>query len=105
MSPKTGRNIECGVVFVAAGALLIWVPGEWFLEVAMAMLVGSILAVWGLKKYIDGLHKSAVALEKSDRPEEATVLRVRRLMVIDAGVLVAVVGLTAFIGLLVVYSD
>ena len=105
MRPRTARNIECGVAFVAAGAVLIWVPGQWFLELAMAMLVGSILGVWGLKKYIDRLHKTAVALEKSDRPEEATVLRVRRLMIIDAGVLLGVVGLTAFIGLLVVYAD
>jgi hypothetical protein len=105
MSPKVVRNIEAGVVFVGAAALLIWVPGEWFLEVAMAMLVGSIGAVFGIRKYIDRLDAEAKSLQSSGRPEEATVLRVRKVMLVDSGVAIAIVGLTAFIALLVVYAD
>src|SRR5689334_12543175 len=105
MSPKVARNIEAGVVCVGAIALLIWVPERWFLEVAMAMLVGSIGGVFGIRKYIDRLDAEAKSLQSSGRPEEATVLRVRKLMVVDVGMALAIVGLTAFISLIVVYGD
>ena len=105
MSPKVVRNIEAGVVFVGAVALLIWVPERWFLEAAMAMLVGSIGGVFGIRKYIDRLDAQAKSLQSTGRPEEATVLRVRKLMIVDVGVALAIVGLTAFIALIVVYGD
>ena len=105
MSPKVVRNIEAGAVFVGAVALLIWVPERWFFEVAMMMLVGTIGGVVGIRKYLDRLDTQAKSLQSSGRPEEATVLRVRRLMLVDAGVALAIVGLTAFIALIVVYGD
>jgi hypothetical protein len=105
MSPKTVRNIEAGVVFAGAVALLIWVPQEWFLEVAMAMLVGAIGGVVGVRKYIERLEARAKSLQSSGRPEDATVLRVRQVLVTDLGVAFAIVGVTAFIGLIVVYGD
>jgi hypothetical protein len=105
MSPKAVKNIEAAVVLVGAAALLIWVPQHWFLEVALAMLAGSVLGVFALKKYLDLLDRQAKMLKGSNRPEEATVLQVRRLMLIDLGVAMAIVGLVAFIGLIVVYGD
>jgi hypothetical protein len=81
------------------------VPGDWFLEVAMTMLVAAIGAVVGIRKYLDRLDTQAKSLQSSGRPEEATVLRVRRHMIEDAGVAIAIVGLTAFIALIAVYAD
>jgi hypothetical protein len=105
MSPKVVRNIEAGAVFVGAVALLIWVPQQWFLEVAMAMLLASIGAVFGIRKYFDRLDQQATSLEAAGRPEEATGLRIRRVMLTDLGVAIAIVGLTAFVALIVVYGD
>src|SRR5688572_10366409 len=105
MSPKVVRNIEAGVVFVGAVALLIWVPERWFLEVAMAMLAGAIGGVAGIRKYFDRLDKQAKSLEAAGRPEEATGLRIRRVMLTDLGVALAIVGVTAFVALIVVYGD
>ena len=105
MAPQTARWIEVGVVVVGVAALLLWVPQRWFHVLAMAMLVLSVLAVLGLKKYMDGLHARAESLDSAGSPDEATVLRVRRIMLIDLGVAFAIVGLTSFIALIVVYGD
>ena len=105
MSPKTVRHIEAGVVFAGAVALLIWVPEQWFLELALAMVVGSVGGVFAVRKYIERLDSRAKELQSSGRPEEATVLRVRKVMMVDIGVALAIVALTAFIGLIVVYGD
>lgn len=105
MSPKALKNIEAAVVLIGAVALLIWVPQRWFLEVALGMLGGSGLGLFALKKYLDLLDRQVKRLEGSNRPDEATALAVRRLMLIDLGVAMAIVGLVAFIGLIVVYGD
>jgi hypothetical protein len=105
MSPKAVRNIEAGAVFVGAVALLIWVPQQWFLEVAMAMLVGAIGGVVAIRKYFDRLDEQVKSLEAAGRPEDATALRIRRVMLTDLAVAFAIVGLTAFIALVVVYGD
>ena len=105
MSPKLARNIEAGVVCVGVVALLIWVPERWFLELAMALLVAGIGGTLGARKYIERLVERANALDAAGESGEATVLRVRRRMVIDLGMAFAIVGLTAFIALLVVYGD
>jgi hypothetical protein len=105
MSPKAVKNIEAAVVLAGAVALLVWVPQRWFLEAAMTMLVGAALGLFALKKYLDLLDRQVKKLKGSNRPEEATALQVRRLMLIDLGVAMGIVGLTAFIALIVVYGD
>jgi hypothetical protein len=105
MSPKAVKNFEAAVVLMGAVALLIWVPQRWFLEVALSMLAGAGLGLFALKKYLDLLARQTKKLKGSNRPDEATVLQVRRLMLIDLGVALAIVGLVAFIGLIVVYGD
>jgi hypothetical protein len=105
MSPKAVKNIEAAVVLVGAAALLIWVPQHWFLEVGLAMLAGAGLGLFALKKYLDLLDRQVKKLKGSNRPEEATVLQVRRLVLVDLGVAMGIVGLVAFIGLIVVYGD
>ena len=105
MSPKAVRNIEAAVVFIGAAATLILVPERYFLPVSGGMLVLGIAGAMGARKYIEKLDSSAKDLESSGRGDEATALRVRRLMLIDVGVAFAIVGLTAFIGMLIVYGD
>ena len=105
MSPKAVKQIEAGVVVVGAAALLIWVPQHWFFELAMGMLVVSVLVVAALKKYLDRLEKKARSLGSKGRHEEATVLRVRRVLLLDVAMVFALVAFTAFIALVVVYAD
>jgi hypothetical protein len=105
MSPKIARNIEATVVIVGAVALLIMAPEEWFLYVSGAMLAGGIAGTMGAKKYIERLDARARELEKAGEPQEATMLRVRKLMVVDVGMAFAIVGLIAFIAMVVVYGD
>lgn len=105
MSPKTVRYVEVGVVCAGVVALLVWVPERWFLELAMAMVAGSIGGVIGIRKYNDRLDAQAKSLQSAGRPEEATGLRIRKVLMVDLGVAIAMVGLTAFIALIVVYGD
>jgi hypothetical protein len=105
MPPKFARNIEAAVVVIGAVALLIAVPESYFLGVSGAMLVGGIAGTMGVKKYIERLDARAIALEKAGEPQEATALRVRKVMMVDVGMAFAIVGLIAFIGMIVVYGD
>src|SRR5262245_55649064 len=101
MSPKTVKNIEAGAVFVGVIAFFIFVPERYFLALGLSMVAISVAGVYGIRKYNERLEERAKALEAADEPGEATTLRVRQRMLVEAGVLLAIAGLTAFIALMV----
>ena len=80
-------------------------PDRYFLVTAFSMLGVGVAGVFGLKAYIAQLHTAAQSLESSGRPDEATALRVRQNLMVDAGVMLAMLGLAGFVALIVAYAD
>jgi hypothetical protein len=89
-------DVQAVIVLVLAGAAWFFVPDEYYAPLAVSLLVLAAAGVLGIKAYLKGLHANGAS--------EASV-RTRQSLAVKAGVFLAVIGLSAFVALIVAYAD
>ena len=101
LKERTVRNIEAGVVLVGSLVAYVLVPGDILMPIAWTLLAVAVAGVFGIRKYMQKLNE---ALESGKDVDEIT-LRERQFLLTEFGVALALGGLSAFIILLIEYTD
>ena len=94
------RNLEAGVVLAGSIAAYVFVPHDALLPIAWALLAIAVCGVFGIRAYMRRWH---AALADGDR--DAIPIREREFLLTEFGVLLALVGLSAFVILVIEYAD
>lgn len=91
LSARTVRNAEAVVVLVGALAASVFLPSRWLVPLAATLLAVSVAGVFAIRAWMQ---------RPVQRGSEA-----RREALLEAGVVLAMAGLAAFIVLLVEFAD
>jgi hypothetical protein len=98
---RTVRNIEAGVVLAGSLAAYAMVPEEVLLPIAWTVLPISVAGVFAIRACMDRSNKALA----SDPDADAIAIRERQALLGELGVLLALLGLSAFIVLLIEHTD
>ena len=101
MRERTVRNIEAGVVLVGSLGAYVLVPEETLLPIAWTVLPVAVAGVFAIRAYMDRSNKALA----SDPGADAVAIRERQTLLVELGVLLALLGLSAFIILLIESTD
>ena len=130
MNRNAARNLQAAIVLILAGAAWYALPDEYYGAAAVSFLALAAAGIFAIKAYLRRLGLLATSVESArhdprvfrdlqqgfgrgwlrlgtptDPDHGLRLIRGRRSVVIEAGVILAIIGLAAFVGLIVAYSD